>query len=134
MIKPHKFVIGPLVMVLGIINVALGFRFAVAGQDNLFYVPLVIAMVILMVIAFTVKKFFAKKRRNKNVPFGGPMPGAEPPFAGGPAGGYGGPAPGYEASRPYAGGYENTRSDIQLGDMGDPPSYSQQPQKPTTFL
>jgi hypothetical protein len=134
MIKPHKFVIGPLVMVLGIINVALGFRFAVAGQDNLFYIPLVIAMIILMVVAFTLKKFLAKKKRNKNVPFGGPMPGAEPPFAGGQTGGYGGPAPSYEANRPYAGGYDNTRSDIQLGNMGDPPSYSQQPQKPATFL
>jgi hypothetical protein len=133
MIKPHKFVIGPLVMVLGIINAAFGFKFAVAGQDNLFYVPLVIAVVVLMVVAFTLKKFLAKKKRNKNVPFGGPMPGNEPPFAP-PGGGYGGPAPSYTANRPYAGGYENTRSDIQLGAMGDPPGYSQQPQKPATFL
>lgn len=114
-------------MVLGIINVAFGFRFAVAGQNNLFYVPLLIAMVILMGVAFGAKTFLAKRRQNKNVPFGGPMPAAVPPFAGVPS-------PAYEANRPYAGGYDDTRGDIQLGNMGDPPSYSQQPQKPTTFL
>lgn len=133
MIKPHKFVIGPLVMVLGIVNVAFGFRFAVSGQDNLFYVPIVIAVVILMVVAITLKKVFAKKRRNKNVPFGGPMPGSDPAF-GAPGAGYGRAVPSYEPNRPYAGGYENTRSDIQLESLGDPPSYSQQPQKPATFL
>ncbi|RDI82532.1 hypothetical protein Vi05172_g7305 [Venturia inaequalis] len=126
MIKPHKFILGPLIMVLGIINVAFGFRFAVAGQDNLFYVPLVIAVVLLMVVAIGAKWFLAKKRRGRNVPFSGPMPGNEPYAQP--------PAPGYEASRPYVGGYDDARSGIPLGHMGDPPSYSQQPQKPATFL
>jgi hypothetical protein len=133
MIKPHKLVLGPLIMVLGIVNAAFGFRFAIAGADNLFYVPIVIAMAILMVVAITLKKFLVKKRRNKNVPFGGPVPGNDPAF-GAPVGGYGGSAPGYEPSRPYAGGYNSTRSDIQLAPLGDPPSYSQQPQKPASFL
>jgi hypothetical protein len=119
MIKPHKFVIGPLVMVLGIVNVPFGFRFAVAGMDNLFVVPVIIAMIILMVVAITLKKVFAKKRRNKNLPFAGP----EAPLP-----------PSYEPNRPYTGGYDNTRSDIQLESMGDPPAYGQQPQKPTAFL
>lgn len=112
-------------MVLGSINVGFSFRFAVAGQDNLLYVPLVIAVILLMAVAFGAKMYLAKKRRNRNVPFGGPMPGNEP---------YAQPAPGYEANRPYAGGYDHTRSDIQLGNMGEPPSYSQQPQKPATYL
>lgn len=130
MIKPHKFILGPLIIVLGLINVAFGFRFAVAGQDNIFYVPLVIAVVLLMAIAFGAKMFLVKKRRGsrRNVPFGGPMPGAEPYAQSGAA------APGYEVDRPYVGGYDNARSDIQLTHMGDPPSYSQQPQKPATFL
>jgi hypothetical protein len=127
MIKPHKVVLGPLVMVLGIINAAFGFKFAVAPQENLFYVPIVIVMVILMVVAFTLKKFFLKKRKNKNNPFGGPIP-PDAPFVGdGP--GYGPAAP-YARNIPYEGGYNSTRSDIQLANLGDPPSYSQQPQKP----
>ncbi|QDS70421.1 hypothetical protein FKW77_009580 [Venturia effusa] len=127
MSKVHKFVLGPLIMVLGIINVAIGFRFAVAGQDNYLYIPFVIAVVLLMAIAVGAKRFLAKRRRNRNVPFGGPMPAAEPYAP--PA-----PAPEYEANRPYTGGYNHTRSDIQLANMGEPPSYSQQPQKPATFL
>ncbi|TLD23493.1 Serine/threonine-protein kinase [Venturia nashicola] len=125
MIKPHKFILGPLIMVLGLVNVALGFRFAVAGQDNLYYVPLVITVTLLMAVAFGAKTFLAKKRTNRSVPFSGSMPGNEP---------YAQPAPAYEVTRPYVDGYAGTRSDIQLGHMGDPPIYSQQPQKPATFL
>lgn len=130
-------------MALGIVNAAIGFRFAVSGAWNLIYVPIVIAMVILVIIAATLKRFFAG-RRKKAQPFGGPAP---------PAYGQGPPVPGYgQQSVPVYGqqaapvygeqtsgaaataNWGPQRSDIELGKMGPPPSYDTQPAKPREMI
>jgi hypothetical protein len=123
-------------MALGIINAALGFRLAIAGYFNVVYVPIVLAVFIIMTAAIGVKRFLAGRRRKAgggDVPFGGPAPGGPAPPYGAP-GGYAPQAPyGGQAGATY-GGYDSTRSDIALGSMGQPPSYSQQPAKPREML
>lgn len=114
-------------MALGIINGALGFKFAIAGNFNLFYVPLVIAVFILLTAAVGAKRFLSSRRKKNgqgSVPFSGPGPAyAAPPYDNS------------SASRPlYERGYESERSDIALSNMGAPPSYSQQPAKPREMI
>jgi hypothetical protein len=138
MIKPHKFGIGPLTMILGIVNAAFGFKFALAGGFNLVYVPIVIAVLILLVIGIVTKRFFMGRRKKSNGPMGFGEAGAPPVYGSGqPYGGapfdappYGGPP-----AAPYGStGYDTTRSDIALTNMGQPPSYSQQAAKPREMI
>jgi hypothetical protein len=137
MIKPHKFGIGPVTMALGLINAAFGFKFALAGNFNLVYVPIVIAVLILLTISILTKRFLMGRRRiRKNGPMGFGEPGSAPiynsnqPFEHRPydasASHAGAPAPAYGGAGGYA-GYDSSRSDIALSNMGQPPSYSQQP-------
>jgi hypothetical protein len=118
-IKPHKLGLGALVFALGLVNAALGFNFAVSSWNRL-YVPVAIAMLILLTASVFMKKWIAGRWGKKN----GAQPqaatyGASQPFSG--------PTP------PYGGGYD-TRSDIQLGSMrDDPPSYDSRPTQPRGF-
>ncbi|KAF2404316.1 hypothetical protein EJ06DRAFT_546243 [Trichodelitschia bisporula] len=141
MIKPHKWILGPLVMLLGLVNGGLGFRLAVNPAFNLIYAPLVIAMLILMSVALALKRVFGNRRRKVNPPmFGGEAPNvpydppqggyAPAPYGSGPATYGSGPTP-YAADSNYA--YSN-RSDIALHTMGDPPAYSTQPTKPRDVI
>jgi hypothetical protein len=136
MIKPHKFGLGALTLGLGIINGALGFKFALAGAFNIVYVPIVIVMFIILAGSVFVKRYF-DGRKNKNIanntPFGGPAPSYGGQQYGG--GAYE-TAPNYNSGAPpYAGGgYESGGSNIALSNLGAPPSYSQQPQKPREML
>jgi hypothetical protein len=136
MIKPHKYGLGGLVLGLGIVNVAVGFRFANAGAYNMFYVPIVVAVIIVMIMSVTLKKFLGSRRAKASVPFGGPVPNYQAPYGSqvqGQAPGYGGPlAPG--APGGAAGSTWGQRSDIELGKMGPPPSYSNEPTKPREML
>jgi hypothetical protein len=137
MIKPHKFGIGPVTMALGLVNAAFGFKFALAGNFNLIYVPLVIAVLILLTISIVTKRFFmGRRKKNNNGPMGFGEPGSVPIYGSDQAYGngsynapapYGGtPAPSYGAGGGY-GQYDSSRSDIALSTMGQPPTYSQQP-------
>jgi hypothetical protein len=136
MIKPHKFGIGPITMVLGIVNAAFGFKFALAGNFNLIYVPLVIAVLILLTISILTKRFLiGRRKKNNNGPMGFGEPGSVPVFGSNQPSGNapydtsapysGAPAPNYGGGRGY-GGYDSSRSDIALSNMGQPPSYTQQ--------
>jgi hypothetical protein len=138
MIKPHKYGIGPLTMALGIINASFGFKFAIAGAFNLVYVPIVIAVVILLSISIGVKQFFmGRRKKNSNGPMGFGEAGSNPAYGSNQAYGnapYDAPGPYNPPTAPYGGGYDSTRSDIALTNMGQPPSYSQQPAKPREMI
>lgn len=125
LIKPHKYGLGALVLALGIVNAALGFRFAVSGSYNLFFVPIVLGMIVLMVIAITLKRFLGSRGQNKV--FGGPPPpNYQAPY------GSAVPVPQGYAGASYGGAVG--RSDVELGKMGPPPSYSNEPMKPREML
>jgi hypothetical protein len=64
-IKSHRMVIGPLILILGLINGAIGFRFAIANQYNRVYIP--IAVVVLIVVTLTI---FARGFISKRIPIG----------------------------------------------------------------
>ena len=64
-IKSHRMVMGPLVLVLGLTNGAIGFRFAVANQYNRIYIP--IAVVLVTVVTLTI---FARGFISKRIPTG----------------------------------------------------------------
>jgi hypothetical protein len=137
LIKPHKYGLGALVLVLGIANAAIGFRFANAGSYNLFFVPIVIAVIIVLVIAMTLKRFMAGRRAKASQPFGGPAPPYQAPYGNavqgqGQGGGYGAPPP--TAGPPVIGATWGQRSDVELGKMGPPPSYSNEPARPREML
>jgi hypothetical protein len=137
MIKPHKFGIGPLTMVLGIVNAAFGFKFALAGNFNLVYVPIVIAMLILLTISIVTKRFLMGRRKKSNGPMGFGQPGAPPVYGSNqpyPSAPFDAPPYGGPPAAPYGAGYDSTRSDIALTNMGQPPSYSQQPAKPREMI
>jgi hypothetical protein len=138
MIKPHKYGLGAFVMFLGIVNIAVGFRFANAGAYNLFYVPIVIGLIVLLISAVALRKFVASKKAKTTQPFGGPVPGNyQAPYGSAmpPGGEYGAPL---GPPAPY--GASNTtwstpqRSDVELGKMGPPPSYSSEPTRPREML
>lgn len=126
-------------MGLGLVNAALGFRFAISGSFNVIYVPLIIAMLILVMIAVTLKRFMVG-RRKKSEPFGGPAPPAygqqgapsfasqaAPPVYGNAQTSKVGPAPTLAEWNPQ-------RSDIELGKMGPPPGYDTQPAQPREMI
>ena len=102
------------------------------------YVPIVIAVFVLLTISIFTKRFFmGRRKRNANGPLGFGEPGSNPafganqPYGNGP---YDAPGPYNAPTAPYAGGYDSTRSDIALTNMGAPPSYSQQPAKPREMI
>jgi hypothetical protein len=140
MIKPHKWVLGPLTMAMGIVNAAIGFRFSLAGNWNLIYVPIVIAMIIVVMVAVTLKRFMVG-RRKKSQPFGGPEPpayGQQPPapMYGQPTAPpvYGNQQTDTAGAAPNLSAWNPGRSDIELGKMGPPPSYDGQPTKPREMI
>jgi hypothetical protein len=52
-IKGHRMIVGPLILVLGLVNGAVGFRLAVANQYNRLYIPIaIVVMVVLTAIIF----------------------------------------------------------------------------------
>jgi hypothetical protein len=123
-IKPHKLGLGAIVFALGLVNIAIGFRFALGGYWNRVYLPIAIVMLILLAASVFMKRWFVGRWGGRNT--------KAPPQAatyGGLAGYGGGSAP----TQPYAGGYD--RSDIQLGTInhGDPPAYNAQPTQPRSF-
>jgi len=64
-IKSHRMFIGPLILILGLINGAVGFRFAVAYQYNRIYIP--VAVVVVTVVGLTI---FARGFISKRIPIG----------------------------------------------------------------
>jgi len=138
-IKPHKFGLGGVVLALGIVNCSLGFRFAQQGYYNMIFVPIVIGMILICIAAIMFKRMRAKRKaRNAMGPgvFGGPAPpyrapsGSQVPQQEPSAHGYYANPSG--ASSTVGGSWQ--RNDVELGKMGPPPSYSQEPQKPREML
>ena len=139
LIKPHKFGLGGVVLGLGIANCGIGFRFAQQGYYNMIFVPIVIGIVLLFIGVALFKRMRAKRKaRNAMGPgvFGGPAPPYRAPSGSAVAaepsahGYYANPS---GASSTVGGGW-GSRNDVELGKMGPPPSYSQEPQKPREML
>jgi Eukaryotic cytochrome b561 len=134
-IAPHKFALGHIILGMGLVNISLGFRFALAGSWNRVYVPIAIVMLVFLALSVFLKRWFQTKwpgnrpqggggRGPVAVTYGEPQPGPYGAYAGQGASA-GGPAP------PY-GGYE-ARSDIALETMDRPPAYGAGPTKPREF-
>lgn len=120
-------------MALGIINAALGFKFALSQNFNYFFIPLVLVVFILLAMSIGTKRFFSARRKKNgegSLPFGGPAPAySAPPYESNGGGSS------YATAAPvYGGGYASDRSDIALSNLGAPPSYSQQPTKPRDMI
>lgn len=135
---PHRVFLGPLALVLGIINASLGFKLALATALNLLYVPVVAAVFILLALSSVFKNWFTRRWGNKTAsgqmqpPANGPygqQRGQHPdmPHGGQTSGTLGGGV--YQ----HSGAYAASRSDIALGNLGDPPQYTEQPAKPREF-
>jgi hypothetical protein len=60
-IKGHRMVMGPLILVLGLINGAVGFRFAVANQHNRIYIPVAIVDMIVVMLGIFLRGFISRK-------------------------------------------------------------------------
>jgi len=60
-IKGHRMVMGPLILVLGLTNGAIGFRFAVANQYNRIYIPIAIVVMIAVALLIFMRDFISKK-------------------------------------------------------------------------
>ncbi|KIW09264.1 uncharacterized protein PV09_00187 [Verruconis gallopava] len=135
LIKPHKYGLGAVVLGLGIVNMAIGFPFANAGNYNTFYVPIVIGMIIVMIIGISLKRFMSGKRSKSSVPWGGPTGSAVPQTQAQ----YGAPI---QPPQAYAGvnqgGYSGLqygqRNEVELGQMGPPPAYNGEATKPRELV
>jgi uncharacterized membrane protein (DUF485 family) len=112
-IKGHKMVIGPLILLMGLVDAAIGFNFAVAHQWNYVYIPLAIVMIVVVTVIILMRNFIsrwmARHKRNPIIgsvqpvqPFGQGLPAGP----GGIGGNYGGQAYGTK-----------TRSNIALDRM-----------------
>jgi hypothetical protein len=154
LIKPHKLVLGPLVLALGLLNASLGLRLAMAYTLNWIYIGCVALLaIVLFVVSWKKPFFFRRWGSRKSLPATSPYGAAAAAASRDPtehgvvgssggrrrssSSGAGGAAHGEAAgaSRPY--GYASdpfaTRSDIALSNMGEPPAYSAQPTKPREF-
>ncbi|KAF1982518.1 hypothetical protein K402DRAFT_457213 [Aulographum hederae CBS 113979] len=125
LLAPHKKYLGPLVILAGLVNTSIGFRFALTGYWNIIFVPLVLLMVFIVLGAGVVKRFVCGRRQKNRE--GKPMgteqlqpPGFVPgqlwpqqplPTAGGTARGVGG------------GDVELQRWETTESRRGDPPGY-----------
>ena len=56
MIKVHRY-LGPITVALGVVNGSLGFRLALNPRWNLIYVPIVLVIFILTLMAGTIQSF-----------------------------------------------------------------------------
>jgi hypothetical protein len=133
------------VLALGIINCAIGFRFANDHRYNMIFVPVVIAIIVILVASIFFQRF--RQRRKRAAGGGQAYPNM---FAGSNQGpvdsGYRAPSgsavPGQPGPQGYygAGGSSTVgaswdqRSDVELNKMGPPPSYSTEPQKPREMI
>jgi hypothetical protein len=132
-IKGHKLVLGPIILLVGLVNAAIGFNFAVAHQWNYVYIPFAIVMIIASTAVVLVRDIIARRfaGRKQNPIIGPPQPmpfGGQPPPAG-PGGFYG-----RDAAPPSLAA--STRSDIALDRLPsyDPPSYHAEPVKPRDMI
>ena len=116
--------LGPILLAVGLVNGGIGFTFALASSANHIYVPVTIAMLILLAASVFIKRFF-QGRKARAAPVAATY--------GDSAGQYGAySGPGAPPTQPYAGGYDN-RSDIALSNMDAPPPYGAQPTRPREF-
>lgn len=119
-IKGHKMVLGPIILLGGLVDAGIGFNLALAHRWNYVYVPLAIAMVVVVTAIIFMREVISRRimRRRQQNPIIG-VPQAQPFGQGPPAGGFGGN---------YA---TTTRSDIALNRMpsNNLSSYSLDPVK-----
>lgn len=132
-IKGHKLVLGPVILLVGLVNAAVGFNFAVAHQWNYIYVPLAIVMLITATAVVLIRDIIARRLggRKQHPIIGPPQPmpfGWQPPPAGS------GDFYGRSAAPPSLAA--STRSDIALDRLPshEPPSYSAEPVKPRDMI
>jgi uncharacterized membrane protein YfcA len=115
-------------LAVGLVNAGIGFTFALASAWNRIYIPITVAMLVLLAGSVFMKRIFQNSRwgRKDQTPPVAATYGA----SAGQYGAYGGP--GAPPTQPYAGGYD-TRSDIALSNMDNPPAYGAQPTRPREF-
>lgn len=140
-VAAHR-IIGPIVMAAGIVNGAFGFRFALTHLNN-FYVPIVIAIAVLVIVAIALKAIFHKRlsgQKSSGVEGLAQSAGYQQPVMQPPA--YPAqPAPPYNASQPYgepqpytgynAGGTPYGRPDWDKSDIA---LQSLEPQHPKNMI
>jgi hypothetical protein len=116
-IKGHRVIMGPLILLIGLVNTAVGFKFAVANQWNHIYIPIAIVMAVAVAVIIFMRDFISRKmpmlKKNPILRASQPQPFGQDSPAG----------PG-----PYGGNYATTmRSD-------NPSSYSLDPVKPRDIV
>lgn len=112
-IKGHKMVIGPVILLMGLVDAAIGFNFAVAHQWNYVYIPLAIVMIVVVTVIILMRNFISRwmARHKQNSIVGALQP--VQPFGQGPPAGPGGIGGNY-GGQAYG---TRTRSDITLDRM-----------------
>jgi hypothetical protein len=75
-IKSHRMVMGPLILILGLANGAIGFRFAVANQNNRVYIPIAVVVLTVTTLSIFARGFISKKIPigNKRLVISAPQP------------------------------------------------------------
>jgi hypothetical protein len=129
------------VLALGIINCAIGFRFANDHRYNMIFVPVVIVIIVLLVASVVFQRFRQRKKRaaqGNGASYPNMFTGqhGQPEGYRAPSGSQVPPAQGYygAGSSNNVGASWDQRSDVELNKMGPPPSYSQEPQKPREMI
>lgn len=126
-IKGHKMILGPIILLAGLVDAAVGFNFAVAHQWNYVYIPLAVGMIVVVTIIIFMRDIITRiisRRKQQNPTVGAPR---AQPFGQGSLAGPGALGGNYATT---------TRSDIALNRMpnNDPPSYSLDPVKPREMV
>jgi hypothetical protein len=60
-IKGHRMIIGPLIMIAGLINAAIGFKFALAYQWNRVYIPLAIVVMVVVTLIIFMRGYISRR-------------------------------------------------------------------------
>jgi hypothetical protein len=129
-IKGHKMILGPIILVAGLVNAAIGFNFALSHTYDYVYIPLVGAMLVLFIVSIFLKPVILRRIYKGRAPAA--ARGKQNPIISPPQ-----PIQPFGQQRPVPlGRYDSSRSTIPLTQMPgiDPPSYDDAPVKPRDMI